>query len=626
MKTNNLLATSVATMLLVSLSAGAVDRADVTARVAGIPKDHPRLFLPKGAEVVLKQRIAADPTLRQFHRAVLAEADRQLTTKPVEHVLIGRRLLDKSRTCLSRLTHLSYAWRMTGEPKYLERAKAEMLAVGGFTDWNPSHFLDVAEMTTGMAIGYDWLYEGLDATSRATIRTAIIEKGLKASFEGKQWWINGNNNWNQVCHAGMTVGALAVHETADDMTAEIVARAVEGVPHSMMELAPDGAYPEGPGYWVYGTSFNVLLISALESVLGTDFNLCASKGFLSTADYYLHATGPTGMYFNYADCGAGSNSIQPAMFWLAGRRKEPYLLWNELGWLSKQIKEAGDKPIRSNDRLFPLILAWSIDLPSERTPPKALSWTGMGPMPVAMHRSSWQPDATFVGVKGGSPSGNHAHMDVGTFVMDADGVRWAEDLGMQDYNSLESKGVDLWNNKQDSQRWKVFRLGSSAHNIITVDGKQQVLQGKAAIITAKEGRTVVDTSGVYQGQLRNSQRGVALQDDRSVIVQDELVADKEVTVRWAMVTRAEVAITGPGYATLTQKNKRLTLRVVEPAGAELKTWPTDPPPAEIDAPNPGTRLIGFEVKIPAGTPTRLVVELVPDGVQAKVAVKPLAEW
>ena len=30
-----------------------------------------------------------------------------------------------------------------------------MLAIAQFADWNPSHFLDVAEMTMGMAIGYD---------------------------------------------------------------------------------------------------------------------------------------------------------------------------------------------------------------------------------------------------------------------------------------------------------------------------------------------------------------------------------------------------------------------------------------------------------------------------------------
>ena len=35
-----------------------------------------------------------------------------------------------------------------------------MLTAARFEDWNPSHFLDVAEMTFALAIGYDWHSEG----------------------------------------------------------------------------------------------------------------------------------------------------------------------------------------------------------------------------------------------------------------------------------------------------------------------------------------------------------------------------------------------------------------------------------------------------------------------------------
>ena len=49
---------------------------------------------------------------------------------------------------------------------------------------------------------------------------------------------------------------------------------------------------------------------------------------------------------------------------------------------------------------------------------------------------AFTPDASFLGVKGGMPKYNHGHMDVGSFVFDADGVRWAEDLGSQNYHSI----------------------------------------------------------------------------------------------------------------------------------------------------------------------------------------------
>ncbi len=603
-----------------------IETADVAQRLQRLPATHPRLFLAAQDEDTLRRQIAADPVMAMVQASVIREADRQLTTKPVERVLIGRRLLDKSRTCLSRVMHLGLAWRLTGEKKYVERARLELTAVAGFADWNPKHFLDVAEMTTAVAIGYDWFYPAWDEQTRGLLRSAIIEKGLKPSLTSNSW-TRATNNWNQVCNGGMAVGALAVAESEPALAAQIIARAINTVPVSMHEYSPDGAYPEGPGYWDYGTTFNVILISALESVFGTDFGLSKRPGFLATADYYLHVTGPSGYYFNYSDCGRGGQGVSPAMFWFAARRNESHLLWREM---PKLVDGARSTSRRSHDRTYPMVLLWMPPGFGKPAQPPSLSWTGGGTTPVALHRSSWSADATFVAIKGGSPSANHAHMDIGTFVMDADGVRWADDLGSQDYHSLESRGVNLWDKKQDGPRWNVFRLGTSSHNVLMIDGQQQRVDGKAPIVLAKPGRTVVDTTSVYRGQLAAARRGASLQSDRSVRVQDELTTlGKPVTARWAMVTQADVRIDGPGRATLTQGGRTLSFRVVAPAGAQLKIYPTNPPPAPTDAANKDTRMIGFETSVPAGRAQRIVVQLVPQSASAAAAeapVLPLAEW
>lgn len=612
-------------LALSGIARAAVDNAEVTQRLKQMPPAHPRLFLPAGGEAAIKARVAGDPLWKSLQAGLLAEADRQLTTKPVERVLIGRRLLDKSRTALSRVMHLGLAWRLTGEKKYLERARAELLAVSAFTDWNPKHFLDVGEMTAAVGIGYDWFYPALDEPTRRTLREAIVVKGLKTS-QTTNSWTKATNNWNQVCNGGITIGALAVAETDTALAAEMIARAVKTVPTSMHEFSPDGAYPEGPGYWGYGTTFNVLLISALQSVLGTDFGLTQQPGFLATADYYLHITGPSGYYFNYSDAGRGGQGVAAAMFWFAAQRKEPYLLWNE--WPKIGANEGKKSRRGGRDRTDPMLMLWMSPTQEKPTAPPALSWSGGGPTPVAFHRSAWTADASYVAIKGGSPSASHAHMDVGAFVMDAEGVRWADDLGMQDYESIESKGINLWGKGQDAARWTIFRLGTSAHSVLMVDGQQQRFDGYAPIVLAKPGRTVVNTGSIYRGQLAGARRGVALQADRSVVVQDEVTAlDKAASVRWAMVTRAEVAVDGAGHAVLSQDGKKLGFRVLEPAGAVVKVYQTDPPPAATDAPNPGTRMIGFEVAVNAGEAKRIVVQLVPKDEKGNVpAVQALAEW
>ncbi|MEN8151149.1 MAG: heparinase II/III family protein [Planctomycetota bacterium] len=607
-------------LIIVCLLATAASARDVEALLRKVPPTHPRLFLSPGSDEALR----AKPALGAARKHVIDVATAMLELPPIERKMIGWRMLGTSRTAIRRVTYTAMAHRLTADARFAKKAQQEMLAAAGFADWNPKHFLDVAEMTTALAIGYDWLYDTLDEASRKAIREAIVTKGLKTSLKGG-WWVTGVNNWNQVCHGGLSLGALAVAEHEPVLAAKILDRAVENLPRAMAQYAPDGAYPEGPSYWEYGTTYNVLFLAAAASALGTDFGLSESEGFLACSDYYLHATGPTGMYFNYSDGGTGAGPA-PAMSWFAAKRRKPSLLWNERRMLARFL---GREPTAkgSSNRFFPLLLAWAGGAGGVPEPEKC-HWTGGGPNPVSMHRTGWGVDATYVGVKAGSPSVNHGHMDVGGFVMEADGVRWAIDLGAQNYHSLESKKVRIWDMGQESQRWTVFRLNQMSHNILVVDGQPQVVTGKAAIVSfSGEGdrpHTIVDTTPVYSGQLESAKRGVALVG-RSVVVRDEIRAlDRETKVRWGMVTRAEVSIDG-SRATLRQDGKTLILEVLSPAGAKLELFETAKPPMDHDAPNPGTRMIGFTTKLAAKEAASLVVVLRPAGVKA-VEAKPFADW
>ncbi|QJW90915.1 DUF4962 domain-containing protein [Spirosoma taeanense] len=590
---------------------------------------HPRILLRQGEEQAIRKTIAADNAWQNVHQAILAECDRMLAVAPVERIQIGRRLLDKSREALRRLFFLSYAWRMTRQPTYLQRAEKELLAVSAFSDWNPSHFLDVAEMTMAVAIGYDWLYNDLSPAARSAIKDAILKKGIEPSFDTRyNSWLKASHNWNQVCNAGMTYGALAISEDQPELARTVINRAIESVVLPMADYAPDGAYPEGYSYWGYGTSFNVMLISALEKAFGQDFGLSNQPGFLKTAGYLANMTGPSGNSFNYSDAGTGG-SLQPAMFWFANKLKDPSLLWVERNRLLNS-----DAQSHVRDRLMPAIMLWSGGIRVNSIPePKATVWVGEGKSPVALMRTSWtDPDALFVGLKAGSPSVNHAHMDVGSFVMEADGVRWAMDFGMQDYNSLESKGVKLWDKEQNSQRWQVYRYSNQVHNTLTVNNEAQRVNGNATITHASKKppfmSAATNLTGLYEGSLASANRGIAIVDQAYVVVRDELeTAAKNATVRWTMLTGATVNLTGRNRAELTKDGKKLILQVQEPADVTLKTWPTDPP-HDYDAPNPGTQLVGFEVTMPANTKGNLTVMLIPEKAiqQATKPVLPLDKW
>ena len=159
-----------------------------------------------------------DAVWKDIHQSLVDEAGEIVKLPLNERIKTGRRLLSVSRENLRRIFILSYAYRMTGKSEFLKRAESEMLKAASFSDWNPSHFLDVGEMTMALAIGYDWLYPQLSEQTKREIENAIVEKGLKPSFDERyNWFVNAVHNWSQVCHAGVTYGALAIWEKEPEL-------------------------------------------------------------------------------------------------------------------------------------------------------------------------------------------------------------------------------------------------------------------------------------------------------------------------------------------------------------------------------------------------------------------------
>lgn len=594
--------------------------------IADMP--HPRILLLKGEEGQIVKSIAANPVWAKMNEAIVNECDNIILLPPVERIQIGRRLLDKSREALRRIFYLSYAWRITGQEKYFHRGEKELLVISNFSDWNPSHFLDVAEMTMAASIGYDWLYPILSDDSKKIIREAIVAKGINQSFNPKyNSWVKGTNNWNQVCNAGITFGALAVSETDPELSKNVIERAIESIRIPMGEYQPDGAYPEGYGYWGYGTSFNVLFLSAIEKVFASDFGLNSSPGFLQTARFLQNMTGVTGLAFNWGDSGS-AGTLSPAMFWLAQRNGDLSQLWVEKSYLQHDNFSRFTK-----ERLLPAVMIWGKDLPLDQVKePKERGWKGQGANPVCLMRTSWSdPNAIYLGFKAGSPSVNHGHMDIGSFVMEAEGTRWASDFGMQEYESLESKGIQVFGRTQDAQRWSIFRLNNRAHNTLTVNDQLQLVNGYAKIDQFSDQPNfmyaISDLSSLYENQLAKVKRGVAVVDQKFVVIRDELVAmNKPTTIRWTMMTPASPEA-GKDRITLQKEGHQLVVQVINPANVQMKTW-SAVPTTNFDAPNPGKILIGFEFELQPDQKQTIEVLLIPGSVnEEKVKFdKPLDKW
>jgi hypothetical protein len=203
---------------------------------------------------------------------------------------------------------------------------------------------------------------------------------------------------------------------------------------------------------------------------------------------------------------------------------------------------------------------------------------------------------------------------------------------MQDYESLESKGIQLFGRTQDAQRWTVFRYTNLVHNTLAINNQHQKVTGYAAIISSGASpsfmNAVTDLTEIYKDQIAKANRGIAIVNKSYVVVRDEIeTLDSSTTIRWTMLTPATVKIAGVNKAELNQKDKKLLLLVEGPSNIVMKTWSTDPPKS-YDAPNPGTAMVGFEITVPPHTKTEWSVKLIPEKAlsKANMKIQSLKNW
>lgn len=593
---------------------------DAEAILSRLKPQHPRLLATAEDFARLREQANAGEAanwLAQLRR----EADGLLKAPPSKYEIPdGKRLLATSRRVLDRTLTLGLVFRLQGDARHAQRLWSELEAASRFKDWNPSHFLDTAEMTAAFAIGYDWLFDTWTPEQRGVLRKAIVEMGLKPSlpfYQKQKWWVVANHNWNQVCNGGMTLGALVLADEERALAGEILPAAIASVRRPMREFAPDGAWGEGPGYWDYAVMYNVLLLAALDSALGTDFELSRIDGFSKAGDFPIHVTGTTGRTFNYADAGEGRCG-GPHLLWLATRFDRPDFAAFRMG--------------QAGARLSALDLLYGVRwLASPQTARLAA--------PLAKHfrkaeivtmRSAWDdPQATFIACKGGDNRVNHGHLDLGTFVLDAEGERWAFDPGADDYNLPGYFG---------SKRWDYYRLRAEGHNtlVIAPDARpDQDVKAKAQVTRfagkAGDAFAVVDLSEAYAGRAKGAQRGIRLRG-RDVLVQDEIQTSAPTELWWFLHTGAEVKCDG-ATATLTQNGKRLTATLLSPAGAAFEVLPTEPlatsphPERQQEKRGKVKRPKKLAVHLRSAESPRIVVLLSPGGQPKTHAdITPLAEW
>jgi len=244
-----------------------------------------------------------------------------------------------------------------------------------------------------------------------------------------------------------------------------------------------------------------------------------------------------------------------------------------------------------------------------------------GRVEAAALRDAWEEKgARFVALKAGDNAANHSNLDIGSFVLDAGGERFAMELGPDDYA--------LPGYFNAAQRYSWYRNATRGQNTLLVDGAEQPVRAAARMLGAIEApgfaRAVADLGPAYP-RARAALRGAAILGARGILLADDIDLPEGTRLRWQMHTRAAIRVDG-ATATLSRGAATLHARILEPAGASFGVEAATRPPPEnrndgisrlcVDlASQPGLRIrIGFA----AGAP--------PDEAELRPGLRALREW
>ena len=597
-----------------------------------IPAAHPRIILTDARVTEIKSQLKSDPNLQKMMEHLEQLGDFICEQPPATYNLVGnkrKRLLSTSRSVLARANTLGVLYRLDGQEKWKHRLVTELKAVCEFPDWHDIHFLDTAEMSAAVAIGYDWLYNDLSKQDRKTIRDGLIRHGVDTGLKGG-WWVKRENNWNQVCHCGLSLAAIALATDVPAKAEKLLQSAKANHARALEVYAPNGAYPEGPGYWNYGTSFSVLMSSALTSTIGSDWGILDRPGFIDSFTYRIQVEGPFGSVVNYAD---GRNRVgsSPCHFYLAKRTQTPGFSRFAMQSLTPDFSTISSKTHKRKDgsvnRFLPLAIAWYV--PEKKETQSNLDWFAQGPKGVnlaLMRSEANNPKAIFVSLKSGDLAASHGHLDTGSFILDMKGTRWSSDLGAE--KEIYDRN-DSWSMKQDSFRWTFLRANNFGHSTLTINNQIHRVDGHAPIVKTGTGNSpfaIADLSAAFAGQANQVKRGVMMPNRQCVVIRDEITGvPAGQSVLWNMMTRTKIRLSkNKQLVVLTDKDRSLTVALQSPSdNAEFRV--TDAKPArEMENQNQGWQRLQVAVSS-TGQPIVIQTAFFPDQ-QKPLTVLPLDQW
>lgn len=504
---------------------------------------------------------------------------------------------------------LGYAYRITDNTKYVDCLFNILKRVGYtendseriYPDWNPSHYLDTAQMTAAFSIAYSWGYDGFSDSQKEYIEQSIYEYGIKegvAGYTANDEWISYKNNWGAICNSGMIIGALALIDKYPQECSFVISEARKNIENVLDLFNTDGIWKESIGY---GQTSLICLINAAQSMknmLGNDYGLLSGTGVDKSNDAYIYLDGPTGL-FNYHDSSfnyAHGNAYT-------------------MNYLAKYFENDNLYALREKNSEFYSLTPTVYDIlwyDGEKTlslPQKDKYFSDSNL--ISFRSNYYDTNAMWIALDAGRNNIDHCHLDAGNFVFDYGNYRWALDLGYDDYTL---------NGYFGRERYNYYRVRAEGHNTLVINsttGTDQKVSADPIVekFVSKDNYafTITDLTSAYNAE--SVRRGIYFGDNRtSITIRDELKLNNSAdTVYWFMHTNSTVNIIGNKAILQKGKKKMLFEFTADGCDAKLEVVSAKPMIELAEGENSNDGIKKLKITMTNGQNPNLSVRITPYG-------------
>ena len=424
---------------------------------------HPYLYFTPGKIDLLKERIKTDTAISNNWNSIINEANNLLV----------------KGDAAENIDWLSLAYLVTKENKYADKVKSVLLKLCTQKTWineemlnrSPSWNSDLqtANKCRIVAKGYDAIYDYLSKEERKTIVDGVVRMGILPALN--DWVLPASrihtlnsmgHNWWSCCVDMAGIASLAIIN--EDNRAAGWVEAVSKGSEEWMHFAGDelqfkprsmdrsGGMYESVNYAAFGMSEYLFFRLAYANTF-PDKKQPEPPVLKKMADYFLQVSYPrTGPVYslNFGDGSLTASTDRPVKLLQALGYKSPNNLW-----YLNQVENGQNREGLSPNT--PLGIVYEPEMTNAPKVPNLPKSALFADMDWGMMRSSWEKDATMLGVKCGY-TWNHSHADANSFILFHKGESIIKDAGNSSYGTDE---------------YSKYFCQSEAHNVVLFNGKAQ---------------------------------------------------------------------------------------------------------------------------------------------------------